>query len=167
MNITTLFAALQTAGLPVVGMCAPQAAQREIANSTWYQRPEGWVRVDWSATPTTAQDQQTAAIIAAFDPRPRKPRLLLDILADLVALSNPQKANINTNCFTTRPCPWETDGGSNAAGIVAIVAGAGGLAALTTTQKIGIAALWCQDNPNVLAQPAWDGTIDVAGDELA
>jgi hypothetical protein len=161
---------LTGAGLPVSQVSFrpnPSKVSTSAGYTTAQTADSVTVGVDWSAAPTGGQVSSSVAIINAFSAAARKPRLLIDILTDMNALAAGQKANVNTNVFTTRPYPFETDSGPNAGAILAIVANAGSVAALTTQQKIGIAALYCQDVPKFFVNPSWDTTINVLGDMLA
>lgn len=56
------------ATLPIDGISFPWSAAQDGSLATYYTRVEGVVRVDWFAPPTKDQNQQAAAIIAAYDP---------------------------------------------------------------------------------------------------
>lgn len=89
---------LTAAGLPVVGIGLPRQHYDTSGPASFHQRPDGLVRVDWTQPPTSAQEQQAAALVAAHDGAPTltekldtiavSPRLLLAHNAYLDATIN-------------------------------------------------------------------------------
>lgn len=73
IDITRLTLELTGAGLPVVGVSGPYTSQKPSSTiATWYTRPEGQVRVDWSTAPTAPQNTQATTIVAAHDGTPNE-----------------------------------------------------------------------------------------------
>lgn len=70
MNYDRLVSGLKAAMPNVVGVCGNWGPDRSDPQSTYYSRDEGVIRVMWSVPPTAQQDQQAAAIVAAYDPTP-------------------------------------------------------------------------------------------------
>jgi len=140
------------------------------------------VRVCWSAPPTAQQTSQADAIVQAYDPRPRKPRTMYAIASDIFALSGSlptpaagtQKAHVIADLFTGSLAAgaqkWQQDPGPNAAAMSAVYAAitaSNGLATFNAAQQLIMAAMYVQDNPTYLVNPAFDATINVPGDQLA
>jgi hypothetical protein len=120
----------------------------------------------------TAQQLVTLnGVIAAHVPAgPRKPRLLLDVYNDLVALSAAQKTNINADLFVGSPPKFTGDTGSSQADLLVLwtLQQVGGLSVGDKTLvKLAAAAIYCLDNPKYLVHPSFDATILVPGDQPA
>ncbi len=97
-------------------------------------------------------------------------RTILSIYNDLTALSAGQKTNVWTDLTSGSPAKIFTDAGPNAGSMLvlhwaATQSGAG--AAGITDAKVRAATLYVQDHPAYLVQPAFDATINVAGDQLS
>lgn len=154
-----LYADLLAAGFPIAegGVAGP--------TSTFQ------VRVTTTRDLTPAEQTQVGVIVAAHDARPRQPRTIFAIRQQLNTLTNGQKTAIWTNLSAGTPPLWALDAGPNAAAIAAIEWGAtvpaGVTAAEKTEARLRLAAMYVQDNPRYLVNPAFDPTINVAGDEPA
>lgn len=85
---------LVAAGLPVVGVSPAQSQGSTAGPSSYYAVGAAFVRVDWSVTPTSAQDQQAASIVGGFDFAPYAPRTLADIMSSIAALSASDRATL-------------------------------------------------------------------------
>lgn len=108
-------------------------------------------------------------VVAAHDGRPRRPRPLPAIHADVLALNAQQKLNVANDLFGAGS-KWATDAGSNRSGLFVmytLVSQLGLTAAQTNAAKAAAAAMFAQDFPGYLVRPAFDGTINVPGDEVA
>lgn len=71
LNVNRLNESLKSALPTINGIMTNWGPSRNDANSTYYQRADtGTIRVLWTTQPTPQQDQQAAAIVAAFDPTP-------------------------------------------------------------------------------------------------
>jgi hypothetical protein len=100
----------------------------------------------------------------------RKPRLLLDIRADIVALSTGQKTAVWADITSGSPPKWASDGGRNAAAIavLTLLGSSGTLSAADVREaKIRGVAMYCQDVPTYLVNPVFDPTINIPGDQPA
>ena len=100
----------------------------------------------------------------------RKLRTLIDIRADVAALSTAQKNAAWTNFTSGSPPLWSTDAGPNAAALATLqmLGASSNLAAADILEaKIRAVAMYVQDNVNYLVNPSFDATINVPGDELA
>ena len=75
-----LKAELEAAGLPY--NFAPFVSQppnyADWVNSTWHDRTDGWVRLDWPTAPTAQQEAAADAIIQAHDGDPSVSEILQD-----------------------------------------------------------------------------------------
>jgi hypothetical protein len=106
------------------------------------------------------------------------PRTMYSIAASIFALTGSlptpaagtQKANIIAALFTgnlaTGSQLWQQDAGPNAAAMSAMygaVMQSNGLATLNAAQQLLMAAMMCQDQPNLLVNPTWDTSINVPG----
>lgn len=118
---------------------------------------------------TPAEVATMEGIVAAHDGRTRHPRTLFAIRADLNALSAGQKTAVWSDLSGGSPPKWALDAGRNAAAIAAIewaaTVPAGITAAERTEARLRLAAMYVQDNPAYLVNPAFDPTINVPGDE--
>ena len=80
LDLRALYKQLTDAGLPVYGVGVDSTQTDKPHNpQTWYPNPEDsttFVRVDWTTTPTSAQDQQAGSIVAAFTNPPPPPKML-------------------------------------------------------------------------------------------
>lgn len=94
----------------------------------------------------------------------RAPRTLPAIFTDLNALTAGQKANVATDLYTGTALTMRILNytGPNAALIAITYFGLP--QPLTAAQKIGLVAAYVQDNPLYLVHPAFDASINVAGD---
>lgn len=98
----------------------------------------------------------------------RVPRPLLDIITALTNLSAAQKTAVWNDVTSGTPPKWALDAGPNAAAI----AWAPTLITLSTIAaadvlniKIKAVAMYCQDVPRYLVQPAFDPSINIPGDQ--
>lgn len=124
-------------------------------------------RIDYNGA-TPAQQTTAESIAAGFDWTSRRPRLLFNIRADIVALTTAQKNAIWTDLSSGTPPKWALDPGPNAAALAVLqfCATTGTLSAADITEaKVRAAAMYAQDNPRYLVSPSFDATINVAGDE--
>lgn len=114
-------------------------------------------------TPTT---QEVTAFMASA-----APRLALDIIADINALTGAQKNLIWTDITSGTPPKWQLDAGPNAGAIAAM---ASTLKILVPTfvpasnadvvnTKIWAVALYVQDHPTYLVHPSFDPSINISG----
>jgi hypothetical protein len=100
----------------------------------------------------------------------RVPRTLYAIRADLVALSTANKNAVWAALIAGTPPLWATASGPNAAALAAIQlfgASATLSAADVLEAKLRAAAMYAQDQPNWLVNPAFAPTVNVPGDQLA
>lgn len=119
---------------------------------------------------TASQKTQLDGVVAAHDGRPRKLRTLFAIRADLNALTAARKTAVWNDINSGSPPKWALDVGVNAGAISAIEWGAttaGGTVAVQTEARLRLVAMFCQDNPRYLVNPAFDSSINIAGDEVA
>jgi hypothetical protein len=140
---------LRAAGIPIVGV-------------------RGDLSIDYDVAATPAQKTQGGNIAAAFDGLARRPRPILAIYQQLLALTATQKTAIGNDLFAGSPMKVLTDTGANAAAIAVLHWGAvnAGLAAAAVTDaKLRAAACYAQDNPQALVNPVYDASINVPGDE--
>ena len=103
--------------------------------------------------------------LLAYQSPPAK-RTLLAIVADLNALTGAQKNAVWTDITSGSPPKWSTDAGPNAAAIAVLhaVATMTGLSnADLLIVKIRGVAMYVQDNPGYLVNPAFDPSINVPG----
>lgn len=156
VDLAKFLAELQAAGLPVSHLLGGAIGSPDFTVVT---------SVDLTPEQITLMDQ----IIAAHDGRPRRPRPLFAIRADLNALTNGQKTAVWADLSGGTPPKWALDAGRNAAAIAAIEWAATVPAGITTAERtearLRLAAMYCQDNPKYLVAPAFDNTINIAGDE--
>lgn len=119
----------------------------------------------------TAEQQVTlAAVVAAHVAVvPSHKRTIYSIRASLNALSAAQKNAVWSDLSSGTPPKWALDAGPNAAAIAAIEWAATVPAGVTATEKtearLRLAAMYCQDNPKYLVNPAFDPTINIDGTE--
>lgn len=102
--------------------------------------------------------------------QPRKPRKLIDIRSDLLALTGSQKTNIWNNFTSGSPPLWATDFGPNFADIfiLQLFGSSTGISPVDSSEaKIRTLAFYCQNNPTYLVNPSFDPSINVPGDQLA
>lgn len=154
----------------IVGVCSPKASPDNPTPSTrtWIQRSDGFVGVDFISPPTQQQITSITPVVVNFDARMRVSRTLLAIYTDLANLTNTQKNNVWADLASGTPAKYLTDSGSSAGSIACLdwaVRFSGLATAAITDAKLRIAAIYCQDNPNYLVQPAFDNTINVPGDQ--
>lgn len=119
---------------------------------------------------TAAEATAIEAEWAANLPQPpRRPRLFRDVRADLQALSGPQKAAVWAAFTAGSPPLYQTDRGPHGAAL-ALVQFLGETTAFATAEQtefqLRAVALYLLDNPGWLVKPAFDPTINIAGDEL-
>lgn len=117
--------------------------------------------VDYSGAPPTAQE--VLAFLAG-----RRPRTLLAIRADLLALSASQRAAVWAAFTSGSPPLFATDAGPNAAAVYClwVLGKSGSLPAADVNEaRVGAVAMYAQDNPGWLVNPAFDPSISVPGDE--
>jgi hypothetical protein len=67
IQIARLTDEITTAGLPVVGVAVASQKQSETPCCTWHDRPDGYVRLDWSAIPTIDQKSKANTIVINHD----------------------------------------------------------------------------------------------------
>lgn len=68
--MTRLQDELVVAGLTISGLWLGPDQPATTGSHSWHQRAEGWVRVDWLATPTTQQQTTADGVVAAHDGSP-------------------------------------------------------------------------------------------------
>lgn len=109
------------------------------------------------------------AVVTTHDGTPRRARTLFAIRSDLNGLTNPQKLTVWSDLSSGSPPKWATDAGPNAAAIAAIewaaTVPAGVTVAEKTEARLRLVSMYVQDNPDYLVHPAFDGDINVPGDE--
>lgn len=163
-NTAQLTTEIIAAGLPTPAYVNGSGASGPGTNATSVQ-----IAFDPDITP--AQKTTLDNVVIAHVPLgPRKPRTVLAIYTDLLALTAQQKTNIGNDLFAGSPMKVLTDPGANAAAIFVLHWGAvnGGLgAAAIADAKIRAAAFWAQDNPAAFVHPVYDNTINVPGDQPA
>ena len=149
---------LMAAGVPSPGFSAPMNADLITAPSATVFAGDA------------ADDATVNAAIAAHDGTIRKPRTLLAIYTDIAALNGGQKTNVWADLSSGSPAKYLTDAGADAASIACLdwaVRFSGlGVAALSDA-KLRLAAIYCRDNPKYLTHPAFDATVNIAGDQPA
>jgi hypothetical protein len=108
-------------------------------------------------------------VVAAHDGRPRKKRLLYDILTDYNALTGTQRTKTWADVTKGTPPLWATDAGPNAASVFSLnwSATQGGAPAQQDIAKAYLISAYVQDNPKYLVNPAFDPTINLPGDMVA
>jgi hypothetical protein len=147
--------ALAFAGIPTIGVSlSPDNALPVI--------------VTYAQSVTDIQLDQAEAIVANYGDVPRVKRAGYLIYGDLQALTNAQKTAVWTDLSEGSPRKYLRDAGPNAAAIAALDWSAndsGAVGASLTSARMRIAAAYVQDNPTYLVQPAFDPTINVAGDQ--
>ena len=117
---------------------------------------------------TPAQRAAAQAAAEALNPAPRRARRLIDIRADLNALSPAQKNAIWTDLNAGSPPRYALDTGPHAGALfvlqyVATVTAL--LAAEINEAKLRAATLYVADVPHYLERPAFDPSINVSGSE--
>ncbi len=122
------------------------------------------ILVGFAAALTAGQQATLGTVVAAHVPaKARVPRLFLDVLTDLNALTNQQKKNITDYLFGARPAKWEKSAGPHQPAMNILVASNN---SLTPAQQMVVAAAHCIDNPAVFVNnPAVDATVNVSGDQ--
>lgn len=115
--------------------------------------------VEWSGVEPTAQEVLTYTTPTILRP-------LLNIIADLNALSAAKKTAIWNDLNSGTPPKWALDNGPNAAAI-AVLQLVGTLTGLNAadilTAKIRGVAMFVSDNPAYLVNPPFDATINIPG----
>lgn len=105
-----------------------------------------------------------------FDLRDRKLRPLYAIYNDLVALTTTQQTNAWNDLSSGTPKKYLLDVGPNAAAIGALdwaVTDSGATGASLLHARLRVGAMYVQDNPSYLVNPAFDPSINVPGDQPA
>jgi hypothetical protein len=126
-------------------------------------------RGTWAYIAEGATAQQLAAadaILASFPLAGKSKRTLLEIGADLNALPGAQKNAIWANFTSGSPQLWMTDDGPNTAAIACLhlmATEAGLSAAGILAAKLRAVAMFVQDNPRYLVNPAFDPIINIPG----
>lgn len=101
-------------------------------------------------------------------------RSMFAIATDIFALTGnlptpavgTQKAKLIADLFGGSPAKWQLDVGANAAALSAVyaaLAASNGLVTFNAAQQMIMAAMYLQDNPTYLTNPAFDPTIHVLG----
>jgi hypothetical protein len=146
---------LLAAGLPVVGVSSP----------------DGVAVVDaYSRALTAPERAQADAIIADPMNLARRPRPLLDIYADVTALTLNQQGKIwqDLSALTDGIRKYYTDAGPNASAITVwdfLIFNSGLATAATNEAKLRLIIAYVQDNPDYLVAPPFDPTINIPGSE--
>ena len=165
---------LQAAGLPVVGVAVLSPGMVEESHWHVFDAADGSrVRVDFSAEPTAQQLTDAAAIVLAWDPRPRQTRPIAAIYQDLAALSTAQQDAIIADLQVSQlQGKWSTltpPQDAPAAALRWSAVSLGGATAAEKRQAAGwITAMWCQQNPKYLVNPTFHASlagVSIAGDE--
>lgn len=154
VGASRLLALLQTAGVPAV----------DVQTSDMYP---GQVIVVTGSVLNSAQETQMNATVAAWDPRPRAKRPIYLIYNDLSALTTTQQNNAWADISSGSPIKYLLDAGPNAAAIGVIdwvVRKSGATGAALLDARLRGVAMYVQDNVSYLVTPAFDPTINVAGD---
>ncbi len=152
-----IYDALIAAGLPVQSVRTTAGVPAAVWNA--------------GVTPTTAQTNAANAILA--DPNVRnvmRPRLLVDIYADLQALSAANKTAVWNDLNSGTPKKYLAGRGGNAAAIAGLdwaVTNSGATGAALTAAQLRVAAMYCQDFPKYLVNPSFAASILIRGDEAA
>jgi hypothetical protein len=171
MEVTRLTDLLLAAALPVSGVSMLDPEQ--IPDPSWIVVTDALgnnYRIDWEVVPTQNQINLATSIALAFDPRPRKLRLLYSIYQDIGALTAQQKTNIANNLFAGTPPLFTQDKGEKAADLLVLwtLIQTGGLSnSNKNLVRQSAAAIYVLDNVNYLVHPSFDSSINVPGDELA
>lgn len=100
----------------------------------------------------------------------RVPRTLFAIRADIAALSAAQKTAVWNALIAGTPPLWATDSGANAAALAVLQMLGASLtlsAADVLEAKTRAAAMYAQDVPLFLVNPAFAPTVNIPGDVLA
>lgn len=100
----------------------------------------------------------------------RYPRTLASIYADLQALSNANKAAVWGDLSGGSPKKYLAGLGGNTAAIGALdwaATESGATGHALTAARLRIAAMYCQDHPAYLVNPAFAPAVNVPGDEPA
>lgn len=118
---------------------------------------------------TSGEQTTLASIVAAYDGRLRRKRKPYDLYVALGALTGTQRSNIASNLFGGSPPLFTQDSGGDSPDLLVlwVLQQTGGLStADKNTVKQAAAAIYCRDNPTYLVNPAFDSSINVAGDEI-
>lgn len=123
------------------------------------------ISVQYAPTATQAQIDQGNQLLATWDYRTYRSRLIGDLINALNALTATQKQEIWTDLTSGTPPKVLTDlGGNNAALYVLKWAAGTGMASGDIAQaKLYAAAMYVQDNPAYLINPTFDTSINVPG----
>lgn len=143
-----------TEGLPIVIRDSDGATIPQEASNADFRAFLGW-----NAAQTVPLDYTTPGAKA------RKPRTLLAIHADVMALSKPQLDAVWADLSSGTPEKHLKNSGPNTPTIFALhCVGKIGSAPDTHTQ-VGIIVFFVADNPAYLVNPAFDPTINIDGSE--
>lgn len=77
---TKLDGELKAAGLAIYGCAALREFREAAPPSAVYQAQEAWVRIDWVALPTAAQEATAQQVLVAHDPTPRRVHTIQEAL---------------------------------------------------------------------------------------
>lgn len=119
---------------------------------------------------TPAEVTTLDGIVAGYDGRARRPRLIYDVWHDVGALTAAQKVATWNDLQTGDPPRWALDRGPNAADLHTLwlfATQVGAIQTATDRQKCQqmLISIYTVDNPTFLCNPPFDPTIEIPGDE--